>query len=258
MGWAAGLLSVTIDSASKGKDMATPKILILDDEPELRALLQRYLGEQGFSVKAVPDAAQLDRAIQRESFDILILDIMMRGEDGLSVCQRLRAQHETIPILMLTARGDPVDRILGREVGADDYLSKPFDPRELLACIHALLRRQYFLGRHQLGKPNVPVRFGPFHFDAETRRLMKDDQLVQLSSGELALLAALTAYAGRPLSRERLLGLAHGRDADVTDRSIDVQVLRLRRVIESDPANPRYLQTVRGVGYVFIADKDAP
>jgi two-component system phosphate regulon response regulator OmpR len=236
--------------------MAVPKILVLDDEPDLRALLIRYLTEQGFAVRAVADAAQLDRLLQRESFDVLILDIMMRGEDGLSVCQRLRAQRDTIPIIMLTARGDPIDRILGREVGADEYLAKPFNPRELLACIHALLRRQQFLGRHEPGRADQAVAFGPFVFDPAARRLMQGDDLVPLSSGELSLLTALVSYAGRPLSRERLLDLAHGRDAEVTDRSIDVQVLRLRRVIELDPTNPRYLQTVRGVGYVFIADKD--
>jgi two-component system phosphate regulon response regulator OmpR len=229
------------------------KILVLDDEPDLRALLQRYLTEQGFEVRAVPDASQIDRLLQRESFDVLILDIMMRGENGLSLCQRLRTQGETIPIIMLTARGDPVDRILGRESGADDYLAKPFDPRELLACIHALLRRQHLLGLHQPGGEMRPVAFGPFVFDAAARCLMRGSDLVSLTSGELSLLTALVSHAGRPLSRERLIDLARGRDAEATDRSIDVQVSRLRRVIEPDPIHPRYLQTVRGVGYVFIA-----
>lgn len=234
--------------------MAKAKILVLDDEPDLRALLQRYLTEQGFEVKAIPDASQIDRLLQRESFDVLILDIMMRGEDGLSVCQRLRAQRETIPIIMLTARGDPVDRILGRESGADDYLAKPFNPRELLACIHALLRRQRLLGLHQPGAETNPVTFGPFVFDPAVRRLMRGSEFVSLTSGELSLLTALVSHAGRPLSRERLIDLARGPEAETTDRSIDVQVLRLRRVIEPDPNHPRYLQTVRGVGYVFIPD----
>src|SRR5882762_9273583 len=127
-------------------DAPKARILLIDDEPDLRALLQRYLVEQGFEVKALADASQVDRLLQREPFDLMVLDIMMRGEDGLSLCQRLRAQKETIPIIMLTARGDPVDRILGREAGADDYLPKPFNPRELLACIHAMLRRQRLLG----------------------------------------------------------------------------------------------------------------
>jgi two-component system phosphate regulon response regulator OmpR len=236
--------------------MAAQKILVLDDEPDLRILLTRYLTEQGFAVRAVAEASQLDRLLQRESFDVLILDIMMRGEDGLSVCRRLRAQGDTIPIIMLTARADPVDRILGRDVGADEYLVKPFNPRELLACIHALLRRQRFLGRHEPGSPHDAVTFGSFLFEPAKRRLMRGEDLVPLSSGELSLLTAFVSYAGRPLSRERLLNLAHGRDAEVTDRSIDVQVSRLRRVIELDPTKPRYLQTVRGLGYVLIADKD--
>jgi two-component system phosphate regulon response regulator OmpR len=234
--------------------MAMAKILVLDDEPDLRALLQRYLTEHGFEVKAIPDASQIDRLLQRESFDVLILDIMMRGEDGLSVCQRLRAQRETIPIIMLTARGDPVDRILGRESGADDYLAKPFNPRELLACIHALLRRQRMLGQHRPGAEMNPVAFGPFVFDPAARRLMRGSEFVSLTSGELSLLTALVSHAGRPLSRERLIDLARGPEVETTDRSIDVQVLRLRRVIESDQNHPRYLQTLRGVGYVFIPD----
>ncbi len=231
------------------------KILVLDDEPELRALLQRYLTQQGFDVRAIPDAQQIDRLLQREAFDILILDIMMRGEDGLSVCQRLRAQKETIPIIMLTARGEAVDRILGREVGADEYLPKPFDPRELLACIRALLRRQRMLGHHTAGGPQ-PVRFGPFLFDPSMLRLMRGEELIPLTSGELSLLTALASYAGRPLSRERLVELAKGRDAEITDRSIDVQMVRLRKVVETDAVHPLYLQTVRGVGYVLIPDPD--
>jgi two-component system, OmpR family, phosphate regulon response regulator OmpR len=239
-------------------DSAKARILIVDDEPDLRSLLQRYLTEQQFVVRAIPDGSQIDRLLQREPFDILILDIMMRGEDGLSLCQRLRTIGETIPILMLTARGDPVDRILGRESGADDYLAKPFNPRELLACINALLRRQRLLGLHQPGGDGRPVTFGPFVFDPTARRLRRGSDVVSLTSGEVSLLTALVSHAGRPLSRERLIELARGRDAAATDRSIDVQVLRLRRVIEQDPVNPRYLQTIRGVGYVFIGDTGTP
>jgi len=230
------------------------RVLLVDDEPELRALLQRYLTEQQLDVRAVPDASQVDRLLQREPFDVMILDIMMRGEDGLALCQRLRAKGETIPIIMLTARGDPVDRILGREVGADDYLSKPFNPRELLACIHALLRRQRMLGRHRPGGQSEPVRLGPFIFELATRRLMRGAEVVSLTSGELGLLVALASHAGEPLSRERLIELTRGRDAEATDRSIDVQVVRLRRVIEADPTHPLYLQTVRGVGYILVPD----
>jgi len=239
-------------------DAPKARILLIDDEPDLRALLQRYLVEQGFEVKALADASQVDRLLQREPFDLMVLDIMMRGEDGLSLCQRLRAQKETIPIIMLTARGDPVDRILGREAGADDYLPKPFNPRELLACIHAQLRRQHTLGLHQQGGLPRPVSFGPFVFNPAARRLTRAGVHVPLTSGELGLLIALVSHAGRPLSRDRLIELAHGRDAEATDRSIDVQVLRLRRVLEQNPTDPCYLQTVRGVGYVLIVDCAAP
>lgn len=233
------------------------KILVVDDEPDLRALLQRYLAQHGFEVRTLPDASQLDRLLQRESFDVLILDIMMRGEDGLSVCQRLRAQKEAIPIIMLTARGDPIDRILGRESGADDYLPKPFDPRELLACIHSILRRQRLLGQYQHAGGTSQVHFGPFVFEPAARRLTRDGEVVLLTSGEISLLSALTLHAGRPLSRERLVELARGREAAVTDRSVDVQVVRLRRIIEPNPSQPRYLQTIRGLGYMFIPDKVA-
>jgi two-component system phosphate regulon response regulator OmpR len=237
---------------------ANARILLIDDEPDLRALLQRYLTEQGFEVRPLADASQVERLLQRELFDVMVLDIMMRGEDGLSLCQRLRAQNETIPIIMLTARGDPVDRILGREAGADDYMPKPFDPRELLACIHAQLRRQRTLGLHRQGGLARTVCFGAFVFDPMARRLTRQDKHVPLTSGEIGLLTALVSHAGRPLSRERLIDLAHGRGAEATDRSIDVQVLRLRRVLEEDPTNPRYLQTVRGVGYVLVVDGATP
>jgi two-component system phosphate regulon response regulator OmpR len=232
-------------------------LLILDDEAELRALLQRYLGEQGLRVRAIGEPAQLDRLLTRERFDLLILDLMLPGEDGLSICRRLRAAGETIPIIMLTAKGDPVDRIIGLEMGADDYLAKPFTARELLARIQALLRRQ----RMTLGGTARPadevMRFGRCELNAATRSLLRDGQPVPLGSTEFALLRALVANAGRPLGRERLLELAHGREHVALDRSIDVQVMRLRKAIEDDPAQPRHIRTVWGVGYVFVADPGA-
>jgi len=233
------------------------KIIILDDEAELRALLQRYLGSNGLTVRGVEDADQLDRLLAREPFDALILDLMMPGEDGLSICRRLRARGETIPILMLTAKGDPVDRIIGLEMGADDYLPKPFDPRELLARLHAMLRRQQMAGAVPAAQRNGCVRFGPFALDLAARQLARNGEPVALSSAEYAVLAALAAHPGRPLGRERLRTLAHGRDHEATERSVDVQVLRLRRLIEDDPSAPRYIQTVWGVGYLFAPDGSA-
>lgn len=230
------------------------KVLVLDDEPDLRALLQRYLTERGFEVRGIADSGQLNRLLQRERFDVLILDIMMPGEDGLSVCRRLRAQGEAIPIIMLTARGDPVDRILGREMGADDYLSKPFDPRELVACINAQIRRQRLLGGYGIAASDEVVTFGPFQFQLQARRLTRAGEEVNLTGGELGLLHVLVLHANRPLGRERLLELTRGRDSDMGDRSIDVQIMRLRRVLEQDPSVPRFIQTVRSLGYMFVPD----
>jgi two-component system phosphate regulon response regulator OmpR len=234
---------------------ALARILVADDEADLRALLQRYLTDQGYAVRTVDSAAPLERLLAREPFDVLVLDVMMPGEDGLSICRRLRGQGETIPILMLTARGDPVDRIVGLEMGADDYLPKPFNPRELLARIQALVRRQRILGAHTPAAIGLNVvRFGSHVLHLAERRLERDGTEVPLTTGEFALLQALAQNPNRPLGRDRLIDLAHGRDHEATDRSIDVQVMRLRRLIEADPAKPRHIQTVWGVGYVFVPD----
>ncbi len=245
------------------------KILVADDEPDLRALLQRYLSDQGYTVRTVEGAGPLDALLARERFDVLVLDVMMPGEDGLSICRRLRAQGETIPILMLTARGDPVDRIIGLEMGADDYLPKPFNPRELMARIQAMVRRQRVLGAHT-GPRQVGGRivFGAFTLWLDERRLERNDgndgsevstaQDVPLTTGEFALLRALAQQPHRTLGRDRLIALAYGPDHAATDRSIDVQVMRLRKLIEADPAQPRHIRTVWGVGYVFVPDGAAP
>ncbi|TAL13985.1 MAG: two-component system response regulator OmpR [Aquabacterium sp.] len=230
------------------------RILIADDEAELRALLERYLSEQGLVARAVPDAAGAERLLARERFDVLVLDVMMPGEDGLSLCRRLRAAGETIPILMLTARGDPVDRIVGLEMGADDYLPKPFSPRELLARVQAMVRRQRMLGAHGGPLGEAPVGFGRFTLHAAERRLDCEGRPVPLTTGEFNLLLAFVQNPHRPLGRDRLIELAHGRDHEATDRSIDVQVMRLRKLIEADPADPRHIQTVWRVGYVFVPD----
>jgi two-component system phosphate regulon response regulator OmpR len=236
----------------------TPRILIADDEAELRGLLERYLGEQGLIARSVPDAASAERLLARERFDVLVLDVMMPGEDGLSLCRRLRAQGETIPILMLTARGDPVDRILGLEMGADDYLPKPFNPREMLARLQAMVRRQRLLGAHGGPLGNAPVPFGRFTLHPAQRRLERDGEEVPLSSAEFTLLTALVTHGQRPLGRERLIELTRGREHGATERSIDVQVMRLRRAIEDDPTAPRHIRTVWGVGYVFVLDPEQP
>jgi two-component system phosphate regulon response regulator OmpR len=233
------------------------KILLVDDDLRMRELLQRYLGEQGFSVKAVSDAAEMDIALAHEHMDLLVLDLMLPGEDGLAICRRLRATNNTMPVIMVTARGDEVDRIIGLEMGADDYLPKPFNPRELLARINAVMRR------HSQPHTSAPVAagenisFGEFVFDPSTRSLSRNGVAITITSGEFALLKVFVDHPRQPLSRDRLMQLARGRELDVFDRSIDVQVSRLRRLIEPDPAHPRYLQTMWGFGYVFIPDGEA-
>jgi two-component system, OmpR family, phosphate regulon response regulator OmpR len=240
------------------KDSAPKKrLLVLDDDAELRGMLQRYLSEQGFEVRAVQDAAHLDRLLLRETFDLLVLDLMMPGEDGLSICRRLRVGGEMIPIIMLTAKGDPVDRIVGLEMGADDYLPKPFNPRELSARINAQLRRQaVVVSRAQLTRDEV-VSFGLCKVDLSARTVTRSGESLDVGTREFNLLATLIANPGRALGRERLIELAYGtlgNDGSINDRAIDVQVVRLRKAVEVDPANPRYIQTVWGVGYMFAPD----
>jgi len=234
-----------------------PRILVVDDEQDLRALLQRYLSDQRFTVRTAGDATQLDRLLQRENFDVLVLDVMLPGEDGLSICRRLRAQGETIPIIMLTARGNPDDRIRGRELGADDYLAKPFNPRELVACIQALLRRQRMHEQQPRTNNEAIIAFGDFALHVDSRQLTKAGDAITLTTGEYELLRALVTHSGRPLGRERLIELVRGRGHEASDRSIDVQILRLRRIIETDPSKPRYIQTVWGVGYVFVLESSS-
>ncbi|WP_230970513.1 response regulator [Nitrogeniibacter aestuarii] len=238
------------------RDMEEDKarILVVDDEAELGALLSRYLGTRGYQVRHCLSTAEADRLLGRERFDLMVLDLMLPGEDGLSFCARLRARGETIPVLMLTARGDAIDRIVGLEMGADDYLPKPFEPRELLARLEAMLRRQRMLGAQIHTRPPADLRFGPFRLDTVTRRVLRDDAPVDISSGEFELLRALAANAGRALSRDRLIELVHGGGRELTERAIDVQILRLRRVLEDDPAQPRLILTVRGKGYMLAAE----
>lgn len=231
-----------------------PKVIVLDDDTEMRGMLRRYLGDEGFNVRAVENGTQLDRALEREPFDVLILDLMMPEEDGLSVCRRLRVHGHTIPILMLTARGDPVDRILGLEMGADDYLGKPFNPRELTARVRALLRRQKMLHDSASWDTGNTASFGPFHVNVVRMELRRGDEPLPLSNTEFQLLRVFLNNPRRPMSRDHLLDRMRGPEHASMDRSIDVQVLRLRRKIEDDPTSPRYIRTVWGVGYMFVPD----
>lgn len=233
---------------------APQRILVVDDDARLRDLLSQYLSEQGYSVDVVGDAAEMDKKLGRSPYALMVLDLMLPGEDGLAICRRLRGQGQTLPIIMLTAKGDEVDRIVGLEMGADDYLPKPFNPRELLARIHAVLRRK------TMAPPGAPdadhgvFEFGGFRLDLATRELSRDGQPLTLTTAEFALLKTLVSHVRQPLSRDQLMELARGREHEAFDRSIDVQISRLRKLIESDPAKPRYIQTVWGHGYVFVPD----
>lgn len=232
------------------------KILVVDDDGRLRGLLQRFLEEQGYRVKAVADAEQMDRALAREFYSLMVLDLMLPGEDGLSICRRLREGGNNMPVIMLTAKGDDSERIEGLDAGADDYLPKPFNPKELDARIRAVLRRQV---REVPGAPTRQetdeVRFGPWRLNLATRLLCRDgEDEVSLTTGEFAVLKALVEHEREPLTRDKLMNLARGREWSAMERSIDVQVSRLRRLLEDDPSKPRYVQTVWGVGYVFVPD----
>ena len=232
------------------------KILVVDDDSRIRDLLKRYLTQEGFEVFLAEDGKSLNRVMQRETADLIVLDLMMPGEDGLSICRRLRAANDVTPVIMLTAKGEDIDRIIGLEVGADDYLSKPFNPRELLARIHAVLRRRP--AKEVPGAPSTVAeiaRFGRFTFDMAARTLHAGSEELALTTGEFAMLKALVRHPRTPLSREKLAQLSRGREFEPFDRSLDVQVSRLRKLIETDPANPRMIQTVWGVGYVFIPDE---
>ena len=230
-------------------DNRRTKLLVVDDDPALRQLLADYLNRHGYDTLLAPDASDLPVRIERYAPDLLVLDRMLPGGDGADACRRLRDQDEDLPIILLTARDETVDRVIGLEAGADDYVGKPFDPRELLARIEAVLRRKR--GPSALTKGS-PISFGPFHFDPTLRQLLRNGEPVKLTGGEINLLEALVQNAGKPLSRERLLALARDDDTgERNDRAIDIAILRLRRAIEEDPKQPRWIQTVWGIGYRF-------
>jgi len=229
-------------------------ILVVDDDRGLRELLQRYLTEQGFQVTTAPDGVAMAALLEDQHPDLIVLDLMLPGEDGLSLARKLRAQGDT-PIIMLSARGEDVDRIVGLEVGADDYLAKPFNPRELLARIRAVLRRRRV---RVAPAPEQGYRFGPYRLDVDAYMLTKDGAPVALTTGEFTLLRVFTEHPNRVLSRDMLIDLIKGYERSPFDRSIDVRVTRLRRKIEDDPVAPRYIRTIWGEGYLFAPAGEAP
>lgn len=232
------------------------KILVLDDDARLRDLLRRYLGEQGFNVQVADSAQRLRDLLARERFDLIVLDVMMPQEDGLSVLKRLRTSGDATPVLMLTAQAEVKDRIAGLELGADDYLAKPFSPPELVARIQAILRRAPTPDAP--GAPTVDaesVSFGAYTLDLARRTLHKSGELCAMTAGEYGVLKILVQHAQKTLSRDRLMELARGRELSAFDRSLDVQVSRIRKLLGQDEeGSPQYVQTVRGVGYVFLVN----
>jgi two-component system OmpR family response regulator len=238
-----------------GSDVDTsPHILIVDDNREIRGLVGRVLIPEGFRVTAVGDGKAMSRTLADSHIDLILLDLMLPGEDGLSLCRRIRADSE-VPIIMLTAKGEEVDRVIGLEMGADDYLPKPFGSRELIARIRAVLRRSHRPPAPSDPPPDAPrYRFDRWVLNTESRELLRDDGVtVPLSTGEYELLLALIERPQRVLSRDQLLDLARGRAAAAFDRSIDTQVSRLRKKLELDPAEPRIIKTIWGGGYMFSA-----
>lgn len=240
------------------------RLIVLDDDEEMRSILRRFLTTNGFEVRAVEDSHQLDACLARQPYDLLVLDIMMQGEDGLAVCKRLRSQGVAIPILMLTARGDPADAVVGLELGADDYLAKPFLPGELVARIRALLRRQLILGRsHVVGSEAMvaseaqALRFGRFRLDLIRQELSQDGEVLAMALAEMRLMCALAATPNRAVSRENLIERARGREYGANARSVDVQVLRLRQIIEQQVSAPRFIRTVWGSGYMLVAEVES-
>ncbi len=227
----------------------TKDLLLIEDDGALAAMVAEYLGRAGFRVEQAGTAVEGLARVQREAFDAVVLDVMLPDGDGFDVCRNIR-QHSTIPILMLTARGDAADRIVGLELGADDYLPKPFEPRELLARLKAILRR---------GRSGAPARealhFGRLEIDRDARIVRIDGEERSITSHQFELLWILATQAGRVLSRDALMDRLRGHEVDAFDRSLDVHVSRIRAAIEDDPKNPRRILTVRGAGYVFAREQ---
>jgi two-component system, OmpR family, response regulator len=245
-----------------GLQMANPfNVLIVDDEPRIRTMLRRYLGEEGFKVTEAKDGAEMSAALTREGIDLVLLDLVMPGEDGLSLARQIR-QRSAVPIIMLTGKGDLIDRVAGLEIGADDYITKPFELREVLARIRSVLRRIAPRPAALGCVPDAPAvesaakafLFEGFQLDLQKRELRgKTGNFVPLTTGEFELLLAFARNPNRVLNRDQLLDLVKGRDWAAYDRGVDTQVMRLRKKIETDPHRPALIKTVRGAGYVFAA-----
>lgn len=226
-------------------------LFVVEDDVALRDMLRTYLERQGLTVTTMASAEELLQRMTHLRPDLVVLDVGLPRLSGLEACQRLRADGDRVPIILLTARGEEIDRVLGLEMGADDYLAKPFSARELLARVRAVLRRTHFVPNARRGVTPV-VSIGEHVFQVATRSLQRGDESRVLNTVEYALLAELTAHPGVTLSRERLMAASHGRADSISVRAIDAAVVRLRRLVEPDPAVPRFIQTVRGFGYVFI------
>jgi len=226
-----------------------PRILLIEDDPRLAEMVSEYLGEAGFQVSTAATGGAGLAQLGREPYDALVLDLMLPDIDGLEVCRQLRSTSDT-PVLMLTARGDTMDRVVGLEIGADDYLPKPFEPRELLARLRAILRRR------QSSRASDVLRFGRLEIDRDARVVRVDGAERSLTGHQFTILVALAEKAGRVLSRDTLMDLVKGEALEAFDRSIDVHVSRIRAAIEDDPKKPRRILTVRGAGYVFAKQQD--
>jgi DNA-binding response OmpR family regulator len=253
--WSAAAIDTVSESTPQSaQPLLTPHVLALDDDPSVRQLVHDYLAENDLRITVVASGAEFDQVLARETIDLVLLDVRLQGEDGLQIARRLR-ETSTIPILMLTGRAEEADRVMGLELGADDYLTKPFSPRELLARIRALLRRARAQATVADAIAKVRAyRFGGWELNIGLRRLKSaQGRVVELTNGEFSLLAAFVSSPQRVLTRDQLLDLSRLHNAEVYDRSIDVQILRLRRKIEVDPAQPQFIKTERGVGYVFAA-----
>ena len=237
---------------------STPqRIWVVDDDAEQRRLVGTYLTDQGYDVRCLSSGEQLMVRLESQRPDLVVLDVMLPGEDGLTLLRRLRDGGDDLPVVMLTAKGDGIDRIIGLEQGADDYLGKPFLPRELTARIEAVVRRRVALPAGTPLAEGQVVEFGENRLDLANRSLERNAHPVVITSGEFSLLAAFVQHPHRPLSRERLIELARGPESETDSRSMDVQVSRVRKLVEPDPTRPRYLQTVWGYGYVFVPDGQA-